>query len=156
MWPWENVEQLVQMLSDRGYRVILFGSKEEAPKLESLAEKVERATSVAGKQSFGEELEIIKDLTLMVSMDSANMHFASALGVPVVSVWGATHPDFGFYGYGQNPSNALCANLPCQPCSAFGQKPCRYGDYRCLKAITPEMVLEIILKQLNNQTIRHS
>ena len=103
---------------------------------------------MAGKQSFAEELEIIKGLTLMVSMDSANMHFASALGVPVVSIWGATHPDFGFYGYGQNRANALCADLPCQPCSAFGQKTCRYGDYRCLRAVTPQSVFDKILNQL--------
>jgi ADP-heptose:LPS heptosyltransferase len=76
------------------------------------------------------------------------MHFASALGVPVVSVWGATHPDFGFYGYGQDRANALCANLPCQPCSAFGQKACRYSNYRCLLVVSPQMVLDKILKQL--------
>ena len=100
--------------------------------------------AVAGKQSFREELDIIRSLSLMVSMDSANMHFASVLGIPVVSIWGATHPDFGFYPQQQDLTNALCANLPCQPCSAFGQKACKYGDYRCLSAITPEMVFERI------------
>ncbi len=144
VWPWEHVEQLVKMLADKGYRVLLFGSKEEASTLESLADKLVGVESVAGKQSFAEELEIIKGLSLMVSMDSANMHFASALGVPVVSIWGATHPDFGFYGYGQDHANALCANLPCQPCSAFGQKACRYGNYRCLLVVTPQMVLDKI------------
>ena len=87
----------------------------------------------------------------MVSMDSANMHFASAVGTPVVSIWGDTHPDFGFYGYGQERQNALCANLPCQPCSAYGQKACRYGDYHCLKAITPEMVINRISTLIANQ-----
>ena len=144
VWPWENVEQLVKMLGERGYEVLLFGGGKEAQQLEMLAERVEHATSVAGKQTFAEELDIMKGLALMVSMDSANMHFASALGVPVVSIWGATHPDFGFYGYGQERSNALCANLPCQPCSAYGEKACRYGDYRCMRAVTPEMVMEKI------------
>ena len=149
VWPWENVERLVEMLAAKGYEVLLFGSKEEAGQLEGLADKWENVDSVAGKQTFAEELDIIKSLSLMVSMDSANMHFASVFGVPVVSVWGATHPDFGFYGYGQNRDNALCANLPCQPCSAYGQKPCRYGDYRCLRAITPEMVLDKITATAN-------
>lgn len=144
VWPWEYVEQLVALLAGNGYRVLLFGSKEEAPQLETLADKWEGVDSVAGKQSFAEELEKIKGLTLMVSMDSANMHFASALGVPVVSIWGATHPAFGFYGYGQDPDNALCAHLPCQPCSAFGQKPCRFNDRRCLRAVSPERVFEKI------------
>lgn len=144
IWPWENVETLVALLARHGLYILLFGSKEEAPQLEALAGQHTTVTSLAGKQSFKEELEIIKGLTLMVSMDSANMHFASVLGIPVVSIWGATHPDFGFYPQQQNRANALCANLPCQPCSAFGQKACKYGDYRCLSAITPEMVFERI------------
>ncbi len=144
IWPWENSERLALTLAERGHKVLLFGSKEESPQLESLAARHVNISSVAGKQPFREELEIIKDLRLMVSMDSANMHFASVLGVPVVSIWGATHPGFGFYPQGQDPNNALCADLDCQPCSAFGQKPCRYGDYRCLRAITPEMVVKKI------------
>ena len=153
------------MLAEQGYNILLFGSKEEAPQLDELAKQLSytpskleggdahradggvcpiHVTSLAGKQTFAEELEIIKELNLMVSMDSSNMHFASVLGVPVVSIWGATHPDFGFYPQQQDRSNALCANLPCQPCSAFGQKPCRYGDYRCLTAITPERVFDRI------------
>ena len=183
IWPWENTCQLVQLLVAAGYRVLLFGSKDEAPQLESLSAQQSKSgvveecvtafakpsvsspklgegdrpegvveecvTSLAGKQSFSEELDIIKNLSLMVSMDSSNMHFASVLGVPVVSIWGATHPDFGFYPQQQDRANALVANLPCQPCSAFGQKPCRYGDYRCLAAITPEMVFQKIQSILN-------
>lgn len=144
IWPLERMEALVRMLSERGYEVVLFGSKVEAPVLEGWAYKYRGVTSVAGRLPFAEELEIIRGLALMVSMDSANMHFASAVGVPVVSVWGATHPDFGFYGFGQDRANALYADLPCQPCSAYGNKACRYGDHRCMTAITPEMVLEKI------------
>ena len=161
IWPWENTQRLVKMLADSGYQIFLFGGKNEASQLESLASRLSpltshlspSVTSLAGKQSFAEELDIIKGLTLMVSMDSSNMHFASVLGVPVVSIWGATHPDFGFYPQQQSRENALVANLPCQPCSAFGQKACRYGDYRCLTAVTPEMVfnkIQSILKQNAN------
>ena len=145
IWPAELMQQLIGLLAERGYRILLFGSKDEAPTLERWAAPYEGVSSVAGKQSFREELDIIRSLSLMVSMDSANMHFASALGVPVVSIWGATHPDFGFYGHGQDRTNALCANLPCQPCSAYGNRPCRFGDYRCLHTITPQMVLDKIL-----------
>ena len=140
IWPLDRTEALVHMLSERGHEVVLFGSKSEAPVLEKWARHYTGVTSVAGRLPFAEELKIIRGLAVMVSMDSANMHFASAVGTPVVSVWGATHPDFGFYGYGQDRRNALCANLPCQPCSAYGNKPCRYGDRRCLLAITPEQV----------------
>lgn len=143
-WPLENIDRLVQLLDDKGYNILLFGSKDEAPQLEAIAARHPNAQSLAGRHTFAEELDIIRNLLLMVSMDSSNMHFASALGTPVISIWGATHPDFGFYGYQQPRNLALCANLPCQPCSAFGQKPCRHRDYRCLTAITPEQVMHKI------------
>lgn len=153
IWPEERTEALVRMLSERGHEVVLFGSKDEAPVLERWARHYRGVSSMAGRLPFAEELEVIRGLSLMVSMDSANMHFASAVGVPVVSIWGATHPDFGFYGFGQDRANAICADLPCQPCSAYGSKPCRYGDRRCMAAITPEMVLEKIEAMLKNNIV---
>lgn len=149
IWPAHLMRQLIAMLAPQGFRILLFGSSDEAPLLQQWALPYDNVVSVAGRQSFREELDIIKSLTLMVSMDSANMHFASAVGTPVVSIWGATHPHSGFYGYRQDPANALCANLPCQPCSAYGQRRCRYGDYRCLLAITPDMVFEKIMQTIN-------
>ena len=144
VWPFEYIDRLAAMLNDRGYRVLLFGSRQEAPQLDTLASSLANVTSLAGRLSFRDELEQIRNLTLMVSMDSANMHFASAVGTPVVSIWGATHPDFGFYGYGQARENALCAGLPCQPCSAYGQRPCRLKNHPCLHAVTPEQVFRHI------------
>ena len=146
IWPIENTEKLVEMLCMLNCNVKLFGSKAEAPQLEAIASRNEGAESVAGRHTFSEELEIIRSLDLMVSMDSSNMHFASAVGTPVVSIWGATHPDFGFYGFGQPRDFAICAGLKCQPCSAYGSKPCRYGDYRCMSAITPNDVMRKILE----------
>jgi len=79
----------------------------------------------------------------MISMDSANMHLASLFGVPVVSVWGATHPFAGFMGFGQSPDRAVqIDDLECRPCSVFGNKPCFRGDHACMEWITPERVLE--------------
>ena len=149
IWPLANTIRLATLLADKGYRVLLFGSKEEASQLENIASRHQNIQSVAGRYTFREELELIRSLSVIVTMDSSNMHFASAVGTPVVSIWGATHPDFGFYGYRQDPANALCANISCQPCSAFGQRPCRFGDYRCLEAITPEAVLAKIEETAN-------
>lgn len=84
-------------------------------------------------------MDLIANLDCVVTMDSLVMHLASLVATPVVSVWGATHPGLGFLGYGVSPGNVLQADMACRPCSVFGNKPCRYGDYRCLKAVTPEM-----------------
>lgn len=142
IWPLEQMEQLIQQLSQKGtFSILLFGSKEEGALLETWAKRYPHTTSLAGKFGFDQELEQIAQLDLMVSMDSANMHFASCLGTPVVSIWGATHPRRGFYGWRQNPDWAVQHNLACRPCSKYGNKPCRFADYRCLSEITPEEVM---------------
>jgi len=80
----------------------------------------------------------------MLSMDSANMHLASFVGVPVISIWGATHPYAGFYGWNQSPDNAVQIEMECRPCSVFGNKKCFRGDYACLLNIKPQLVLNKI------------
>ena len=95
-------------------------------------------------QSMNEELILMSHLDVMLSMDSANMHLASLTGIPVVSIWGATHPYAGFMGWNQTKDNAIQADLDCRPCSIFGQKPCKRGDYACMNMIKPETVVEKI------------
>ena len=72
------------------------------------------------------------------------MHLASLVDTPVVSVWGATHPYAGFMGWRQRMDHAIQIDLPCRPCSIYGNKPCLRGDYACLTGITPELVVEKI------------
>lgn len=143
VWPAGQMEVLVRRLSnDPDNRLILFGGKEDQALFERWAATYPNTESMACKGSFADELQAMRQLDVMVTMDSANLHFASALGVPAISIWGATHPAAGFYGWRQDPDNAVQLPLPCRPCSAYGQKKCRYGDYRCLKGITAEKVLK--------------
>lgn len=146
IWPTEQMEALVRQLSaDPRNRITLFGGKEEQPLLEQWAATYPNTRSLACQGSFADELEAMRHIDVMVTMDSANLHFASALGVPAISIWGATHPAAGFYGWRQHPNNAVQADLPCRPCSAYGQKRCRYGDYRCLSQITVDQVEEKVI-----------
>ncbi len=88
---------------------------------------------------------LISYLSVLVSMDSANMHLASLVNTPVVSVWGATHPYLGFYVYNQAPSNAVqLEGLDCRPCSVFGNVPCWRGDHACMNRISPQTIVEKI------------
>ena len=124
--------------------VYVFCSKGEAESVEAKWTKEFPRLVFACRQYKGlsQELELMQQLDVMVSMDSANMHLASIVGLPVVSVWGATHPYAGFMGYGQSEVHAVQLDLPCRPCSIYGNKPCRYGDYRCLAGISPQKILE--------------
>lgn len=145
----EVIEQLVASRPD--LHIVLFGGKEDADTLQPWADRhPERITNVAGKQTFAEDLAMMSSLNLMVSMDSANMHLASLVGLRCLSIWGATHRYAGFLGYGQQEADCIERPLSCRPCSIYGNKPCHMGDYPCLKKITPQVVAERILNALHD------
>lgn len=149
IYPLEKMEKVVETLSRRNIGIYLFGGgKKEEDVFNSWVNKYPNVVSLAGKYKLQEEMAAMKEMNLMVTMDSANMHLASLCGVEVVSIWGATHPYMGFYGYGQKAEDAIVANLDCQPCSAYGNKPCRFGERRCMMQITPESVCDKILSIL--------
>lgn len=154
-YPLEKMEQVIDMLTrDEALEILLFGGgKEEVEKLEVLAQGRPQLKVMAGKYGLNEELRIISGLAVMVSMDSANMHLASLYGVPVVSVWGATHPYAGFMGFGQQEENAAQIDLYCRPCSVFGNKPCFRGDHACMQQLAPETIVEKVRKTLAGRTL---
>ncbi len=151
IYPIERMERVVAMLSERGVPVTLFGGgKNEMELLGSWAARYKGVESVAGKYRLAQELERIRGLKLMVTMDSGNMHLASLVGTRVISIWGATHPFAGFLGYGQKESDCIQRDLECRPCSIYGNKPCKFGDYRCMD-IAPEEVAQTILKAYDDR-----
>ena len=142
-YPGEQSREAVRLLAERYDRVFIHGGGGGE---QQFAEEMERTypnvTALFGKVRLDREMDLIANLDCVVSMDSLVMHLASLVATPVVSVWGATHPGLGFLGYGCDPQGILQADMACRPCSVFGSKPCRYGDYRCLKAVTPAMIAE--------------
>jgi len=142
MWPEEKMKELLKLLDEKQVLVILFGGPgEEQKKLEQWVSGFKNRRTFAGKLPMRAELALISQLDVMISMDSANMHIASLAGTRVVSIWGATHPYAGFYGYGQSAEDAVQVDLDCRPCSVFGNKPCHRGDFACMERITPEMII---------------
>ena len=142
IYPPELMEKVLELLNDN-YEVYLFGGgKKEQELCEKWQIKYTNVHSLVGKKTLVEELELISTLDVMLSMDSSGMHLASLCNVPCISIWGATHPYSGFVGFGQENNPQIQLELPCRPCSVYGNKPCRYKDYRCLYGITPERIVE--------------
>ena len=57
----------------------------------------------------------------------------------------------GFLGWGQSTDNIVQIELECRPCSIYGQKPCRRGDYACMNGIAPETIVDKIENILSNK-----
>ena len=146
IYPLEKMEKVVEALSEKsGITIFLFGGRGEEEKILSRwEEKYKNTTSVIGRYSLDMELSLISNLDAMLSMDSANMHLASLVGTKVISVWGATHPYAGFYGYHQHYDFAIQTDLPCRPCSIYGNRPCYRGDWACMNDITSDRILSTI------------
>lgn len=148
VYPPELMEQVVAKLEEQypKCRIFLFGrGKDEDTVFPQWCARHSHCTHV-GKhlETMYQELVLMSHLDVMVSMDSANMHMASLTATPVVSVWGATHPFAGFMGWNQSAANAVQLPMPCRPCSIFGNKPCRRGDFACMAGIRPEQIIEKI------------
>lgn len=144
--PIEKTEEIVRKLAKNNCKIFLFGAgNNERSILESW--NYENVVSVANKLGgLSNELLLISKLDCMLSMDSANMHLASLVGTRVVSVWGATHPAAGFLGINQSLSDAVQVDLPCRPCSIYGNKECRLSDkYKCLTNISADDIVKKIL-----------
>ena len=152
IYPAELMEKVVARLAARpDTRLYIFGfGDEETAVIAGWAAEYGNIENMAQKRlGLRKELEVIASCRVMLSMDSANMHLASLVGTPVVSIWGATHPYAGFLGIGQREEDAVQLPLPCRPCSVFGDRKCRRGDYQCLRGISPETILQRIEHHLN-------
>ena len=146
-YPPQEMEKVVALLSQHPHlTVYLFGGKAEADTLNAWEKKYPNVVSVFGKTTLQTELALISKLNVMVSMDSANMHLASLTGTPVVSIWGATHPDLGFYGFNQSRENAVQVELACRPCSVFGDKSCHRGDWACMEKIDYREIYDNVMR----------
>ncbi len=144
-YPMHLMKQVVSNLAaNNTYKVVLFGGPNDVNKLKQLKQEHNNVLVLAGKTSFKEELILIANLDVMLSMDSGNAHLAAMFGVPTVTLWGVTHPYAGFYPFAQNPNNALLADrtkFPAIPTSVYGNKMPENYD-QAMATITPEMVVK--------------
>lgn len=128
----ENISKIINLISDK-FCVILFGAPgDEQSILDKVAKQKDNVYSIAGKVVLSEQMAIMSNLALMVSMDSANGHIASLFGINVISIWGATHPCLGYAAFGQSEQNSITPSLekyPRIPVSIYGAKcPNEYID----------------------------
>lgn len=147
MYPIDLMEQVISELNSEGKtRMIFFGAGEkEKEQLEKWEQKFENCVSVVGKLSFAEELTLISNLDAMLSMDSGNAHLAAIYSVPVISIWGVTHPYAGFRSFNQPLENCILPDLekyPKIPTSIYGNKVPE-GYEEVMRSIPPQ---EITLK----------
>lgn len=144
-------EVIAKLAQNSSYKILLFGGgKKEIEILDSLSKPYENVINMAGKIKFQQELQLISNLDVMLSMDSGNAHIAAMLGVKVITLWGATHPYAGFLPFNQSLENALTSDrnqYPKLPTSVYGNKIVE-GYQDAMRTILPQQVIDKVVEQL--------
>ena len=155
MYPLPLMKNVIRMLVNKhpSSRIFLFGGgSEEIIQLDAISAESKQIINASRLMNgLQQELILMSHLDVMVSMDSANMHLASLVNTPVVSIWGSTHPFAGFMGWNQSMDRAVQLDMPCRPCSIYGNKPCLRGDWACMHNIKPEVVVEHVERILQTK-----
>lgn len=143
-WPAEHFGDLIRLFKDRlGAECVLMGGINDRSIASSIKERLGfPVADLTGATTIQELLTLIRSCRLVVANDSAPMHAAFLLGVPVVGIFGPTTQDFGFAPFGPTARVAEL-KLPCRPCARHGGKRCPKGHFLCMRGLSPEEVFAL-------------
>lgn len=145
-WHWQGFRHVAEFWLKKGYRVILLGGPRER-EISVLVANDLAIENLAGKTTLQELMAIISKAAVVVCNDSMAQHVASAFGVPVVPVFCATSPSFGF-GPWRGPSRIIeDLSLSCRPCRRHGSRACPLGTEACMR-VPAERVIEGVAELL--------
>ncbi len=134
-------ENLIEKL---GATVIFIGGKEDESLCREIATNMKSKPLIAaGKTSSLQSAALISRCKVILSNDTAPMHIAVAMGIPVVAIFGSTIPEFGFAPIGKNDL-VIQKELYCRPCGIHGRKKCPEKHFRCMKEISVEEVFQVV------------
>ena len=95
IWPLSNYQKIINHFKNFKFVIFAFGNQElEDSKTYFL--KNSNCSIIDRNLSLNDQMKLINDFKVFISMDSANMHLASLTSTKVVSIWGPTHPFLGF------------------------------------------------------------
>ena len=144
-WPIENFVKLSRLLIEKGFSIVLTGSKSDEWILPYFSEI--KTINLIGKTNLQELMAVFSAVDLIVTHDSGPMHLAGLAGSKMLALFGPTNP------YEKIPRNKQVRFLwyhekyACCPCYD-GQTYAKCPDNACLREITPERVYEEIIEML--------
>jgi heptosyltransferase-2 len=139
-WPEERFAEVARRAAAAGRSVIVVGSAEERPLLERVAAAADPArTELRAVDDLGDLPEVISRGAVALVNDSGVLHVAEACGVPVVALFGPTHPRLGFAPL-RHDSVVVSTEIGCRPCDLHGPRTCPRRHHRCLRDVPVERV----------------
>lgn len=145
--PIETFRKLVELLLQTFQcKILLLGGEEDFELAKELLLDETLVENYAGRLDYLSTAEKLDEVDLVISNDSAMIHFASARKVPVVQIFGSTIPEFGFIPYKVPYEIVEMKDIKCRPCTHYGRSKCPRRHFKCMNSITPMMIMEATKK----------
>ncbi|UZO81893.1 glycosyltransferase family 9 protein [Aquimarina sp. ERC-38] len=154
-YPFSLLTEVVAELDRKNeFDILLFGGgTKEIEQLRQLEKTFKNCTLISNKISFAEEIQVLSNVDVMVAMDSGNAHIAAIFKLPVITLWGVTHPGLGFAPFKQLLENCLLSDrnqYPLIPTSVYGNKVPK-GYENAMQTIPPKTVINKILEVIKQK-----
>ncbi|MGB8436089.1 MAG: lipopolysaccharide heptosyltransferase II [Burkholderiales bacterium] len=139
-WPAAHFAALATALAARGLAVWLIGSAKDKPIAEEIAAQCNGSVlSLCGRTDLGAAIDLMSLASVVISNDSGLMHVASALGRPLVAIYGSSSAE---HTPPLSPGARIVKlDIKCSPCFA---RVCPLGHFRCMNELEPELVLSAV------------
>jgi len=157
-YPLDHMQKVIAYLQKDNFVFLFGGAGDNLEQLTVWENAYSNVMDISREYSLTEQITIMYYLDVMISMDSANGHIAANCGIPVLSLWGLTHPFCGFKPFGQPIENSLTLDrndYPEIPTSVFGDRiPKNYES--AFRSLDPKTVIEKTLEILDVSRYHHS
>ena len=148
-WTREGFAAVARKAPDLGLRPVLVGSPDESALCAEVARLAGGGVPVlAGTTGPSDLVALLERAALLVSNDSGPGHVASAVGTPVVAIFGPTVPAFGYTPFGALNRIVEVEGLSCRPCDRHGPQVCPLKHHRCMKDLPAERVVAAVVDAL--------
>ena len=150
IYPLEYYEKIIEYLVSKSFKALIIGSDKDKKVCEDLSSKFnDSVISTAGEFSLIESIELLKRSEVLITNDSAPTHMAMAAGIPVITIYCSTVPEFGFYPYNSRSFYLSFDDLFCKPCGIHGYEECPIKTFDCGYKLLPERVIKKIDNVIN-------
>ncbi len=146
-WYPDRFGEVGKRLSEKWQtRVLLFGKEEERPIIHEILKHMgTKGIDLSGKTGLLQLAALMERCNLLVTNDTGTMHVATAVGTPVVAIFGSTPPlTTGPWG---DRHVVVKRDVSCSPC---WKRICP-TDHRCMELITVDEIEEVVDKQLRRK-----
>lgn len=149
-WPIEYYAEFGNRLVKDGFKIAILGGESDKNICTDLQKMIPDSIDLSNNNELFQTVAHMKNCIMVVCNDSGLMHTASAVGIPVISLFGSTVKEFGFSPYEGKSLVIENNNLNCRPCTHIGKSKCPKTHFNCMNAITPNSVYNKFIKFLDN------